>query len=1010
MSGAEAIVAIQLIDACIGIANTIIDIGRAVHDAQGLPPKLRDLADKLPAIEELLESAHENFREGKSAEDASKNAQHILKQCEQALGDLREIFRKACPEDGDNRGKRIWKGVKTVFFGRDSQVQKLLVAVQDNLKLLEQKEIYVIGDKLDELQELTEALGHEDSGKYAHSGQGNIIANEGGRPTNYVQSGSHNRQVNNPGVYHEGSFNKSQLAIEYAYRAREQSPLTWVLWIPTSSAARFELSIRDTLDQLRVSGRHDPQANVFQLFRSWLRDVRKGKWLLILDNLDDARFLLESPSAGEQRKTESQRSLSGERYIDYVPSSDHGSVLITTRSRDAALKVVQQNDTIAVEPMDEEHARALVEKKLGDQYDRDEITELAKISFEHIHEVRPSAADLLSLMSFFDRQSIPQSLLQTRNISKDDGQDTVRKRKRIKEYGPASHSSSDGDSHGDGDTSHDIEDNLSDNEADEFKDDITMLRSYSFVSVTTENNFFEMHRLVQLGTQRWLRAQGRLERWAYQFISNLEDAFPTGRHEDWHICQTIYPHVKASLGLKLEGRAAVLRNASLLYRSACRKRELGPDDEATLKSTFMLSLAEKGLGLWREAEELQVPVMETMKRVLGEEHSDTLTSIANLATTYWNQGRLQKAEELEVQVMETRKRVLGEEHPATLACIGNLASTYTDQGQWKKAEELEMQVLETRKRVLGQEHPDTLTSMANLAATYWNQGRWREAEKLQVQVIETSKRVLGEEQPDTLTSMGNLASTYWNQGRQQEAKELEIQVMETRTRLLGDEHPNTLTSMANFASVYKDQGQWQEAEELEVQVLETRKRVLGDEHPDTLTSMANLALTYSNQGRWQTAEELQVQVIEIMKRVLGEEHPNTLTSMSNLVSTYRNQEQWHKAGELEEQVMETRKRVLGEEHPDTLSGMNNLALTYSDQGRWQEAEGLGLQVIEMSVGNLASVYRDQGQWQEAEELEEQVLETRKRVLGEEHPDTLLSMNNLAATCSNQGRWQTAEEL
>ncbi|KAK7193329.1 vegetative incompatibility protein HET-E-1 [Paraphaeosphaeria sporulosa] len=56
MSGAEAITAIQLIDACIGIANTIIDIGRAVHDAQGLPPKLRDLLEKLPAIQELLEN------------------------------------------------------------------------------------------------------------------------------------------------------------------------------------------------------------------------------------------------------------------------------------------------------------------------------------------------------------------------------------------------------------------------------------------------------------------------------------------------------------------------------------------------------------------------------------------------------------------------------------------------------------------------------------------------------------------------------------------------------------------------------------------------------------------------------------------------------------------------------------------------------------------------------------------------------------------------------------------
>ena len=37
-----------------------------------------------------------------------------------------------------------------------------------------------------------------------------------------------------------------------------------------------------------------------------------------------------------------------------------------------------------------------------------------------------------------------------------------------------------------------------------------------------------------------------------------------------------------------------------------------------------------------------------------------------------------------------------------------------------------------------------------------------------------------------------------------------------------------------------------------------------------------------------------------------------------------------------------------------------------------------------------------------------VMETRVRVLGEEHPDTLSSMANLAATFWNQGRWKEAE--
>ncbi|EJT69976.1 hypothetical protein GGTG_12153 [Gaeumannomyces tritici R3-111a-1] len=97
--------------------------------------------------------------------------------------------------------------------------------------------------------------------------------------------------------------------------------------------------------------------------------------------------------------------------------------------------------------------------------------------------------------------------------------------------------------------------------------------------------------------------------------------------------------------------------------------------------------------------------------------------------------------------------------------------------------------------------------------------------------------------------------------------------------------------------------------------------------------------------------------------------------------------------------------------------MANLASTYWNQGRWKEAESLGVQVMEtgkkvlgekhpdtlVSMANLASMYWKQGRWKKAESLEVQVVETRKRMLGEEHPSTLTSMNNVAFTWKDQGR-------
>jgi tetratricopeptide (TPR) repeat protein len=96
---------------------------------------------------------------------------------------------------------------------------------------------------------------------------------------------------------------------------------------------------------------------------------------------------------------------------------------------------------------------------------------------------------------------------------------------------------------------------------------------------------------------------------------------------------------------------------------------------------------------------------------------------------------------------------------------------------------------------------------------------------------------------------------------------------------------------------------------------------------------------------------------------------------------------------------------------------------YSD-GQYKAAEELEVQVMETrkkvlgdehadtltSMANLAATYSNQGRWREAEELDVQVMETRKRVLREEHPSTLTSMHNLAYTLQLQGCYNKAVVL
>ncbi|KAK5451874.1 hypothetical protein LTS15_007597 [Exophiala xenobiotica] len=181
-----------------------------------------------------------------------------------------------------------------------------------------------------------------------------------------------------------GGVGKSQLAIEWAHRTRDRSPETWVFWVHASNAARFEQSFRDMADCAKIAGRRNVQATIFKLVHDWLRNERHGKWVLILDNVDDAGFLVGSQSTGEEGHTQGLDDGSARPLREYIPHCPHGSVLITTRSRSAALKLVEEGDSILVEPMDEVHATALlkkklenVEEKLGIKFPDEDVADLA---------------------------------------------------------------------------------------------------------------------------------------------------------------------------------------------------------------------------------------------------------------------------------------------------------------------------------------------------------------------------------------------------------------------------------------------------------------------------------------------------------------------------------------------------------------------------------------------------------------------------------------------------------
>jgi hypothetical protein len=127
-----------------------------------------------------------------------------------------------------------------------------------------------------------------------------------GEPTTIRQAALTQAQV----IKGLGGIGKTQTAVEYAYRAREQGRYTHTLWITASSEEAILMSftaLAELLPGFASTGETDQRKLVAAVIR-WLEQCPRP-WLLIVDNADD--LSLVQP---------------------YLPVRGNGSVLLTTRS------------------------------------------------------------------------------------------------------------------------------------------------------------------------------------------------------------------------------------------------------------------------------------------------------------------------------------------------------------------------------------------------------------------------------------------------------------------------------------------------------------------------------------------------------------------------------------------------------------------------------------------------------------------------------------------------------
>lgn len=127
------------------------------------------------------------------------------------------------------------------------------------------------------------------------------------------------------------SSSKTQIAIEYAFRVREESAENKVLWVYGADAVHFKESYRAVASLLGIPGADSKDAPLLTLVRNYLSQAKNGPWLLVLDNVDDISVFIEPQP--EVHNASNSSNQDNKPLKTYLPISPNGRILITSRNR-----------------------------------------------------------------------------------------------------------------------------------------------------------------------------------------------------------------------------------------------------------------------------------------------------------------------------------------------------------------------------------------------------------------------------------------------------------------------------------------------------------------------------------------------------------------------------------------------------------------------------------------------------------------------------------------------------
>ncbi|KAF9774842.1 hypothetical protein IL306_007124, partial [Fusarium sp. DS 682] len=453
----------------------------------------------------------------------------------------------------------------------------------------------------------------------------------------------------------------------------------------------------DIAKKLGLQKSSEDEDDVKDLVCQYLSSDKAGKWLFIMDNADDEELIFGS---AEKPGLE-----------EYVPQSENGVTLLTTRSGQVAEGFAPSN-AVYIEEMYQDEAMDLLKKSLVQKsllQDEAPVIEL----FTHLNFL-PLAITQAAAYLNQTRAPIRTYVGLLRN-AEDNGMTVLSREFRDKTRYRGSQNAI-------GTTwipsFRQIQKSnqlairllsfmsciepkaiprsiLPNAKADELEWAIGTLCGYSFLVRRGEKDMFDMHSLVHTATRSWLGKQD-LNGWvASDVICHLAARFPAKSDVHYDKRREYMPHAMRLLSQNHESKTAEtyqlfekvgdsfytdrrFKEAIRCYEEVCRwRQDLYPKiDGIRLSSEHALARAYLDDRRIKDAIEILEHVVAVRKETLDEKDHDRLASEHELARAYLDDRRIKDAIEILEHVVAVRKETLDEKDHDRLASEHELARAY----------------------------------------------------------------------------------------------------------------------------------------------------------------------------------------------------------------------------------------------------------------------------------------------------------------------------------------------